>query len=162
MQLYHQRNTVAFIWGQPSNLRKIRTKNEMNINYLHLILHMQSLYHRGQRISWTFRTKESRMCAWNPAHFYNVFLKRFCIRNSAIWYGQLDHKQFHCFWIANEIHDTRALCNIGYLSEAHLKLKSREIPFVHNIHFSCPIVLKFCTECRVLCAKCQTDWVIEK
>ena len=39
-------------------------------------------------------------------------------------------------------------------------LKLYEISFVHNIHFSCPIILKFCTEhdsvTAVLCAKCQT------
>ena len=39
------------------------------------------------------------------------------------------------------------LCNnIIYPSKTHLKLKSREISFIHNIRFSCPIVLKFCTE----------------
>ena len=38
------------------------------------------------------------------------------------------------------------LCNIGYPSETHLKLKSHEISFVHNIRFSCTVVLKFCTE----------------
>ena len=38
------------------------------------------------------------------------------------------------------------LCNIGYPSETHLKLKSREISFVHNINLNDPIVLKCCTE----------------
>ena len=32
--------------------------------------------------------------------------------------------------------DTRVLWYIGYPSETHFKLKSREIPFVHNIWFS--------------------------
>ena len=36
-------------------------------------------------------------------------------------------------------------CNIRYPSEAHLKLKSREFPFAHNLFFSYPIVLQFCT-----------------
>ena len=49
------------------------------------------------------------------------------------------------------------LCNIGYPSETHLKLKSREISFVNNIRVYNSIVLKFCTECScimtVLCAK---------
>ena len=50
------------------------------------------------------------------------------------------------------------LCNRGYPSETHLKLKSREISFVHNIR---PIGLKLCTEhgsdTAVLCAKFQTN-----
>ena len=40
----------------------------------------------------------------------------------------------------------RDLCNIGYLSETHLKSISREIMFIHNMHFSCSIILKFCTK----------------
>ena len=63
------------------------------------------------------------------------------------------------------------LCYIGYPSETHLKLKSCEISFVHNIHLNCPMGLKFCTEhgsdTAVLCAKFQTDrwteaWVMSK
>ena len=49
------------------------------------------------------------------------------------------------------------LCNIGYPSEIHLKLKSRENPFTHNICRISPIILKFCIEhgsdTAVLCAK---------
>ena len=33
------------------------------------------------------------------------------------------------------------LYNIGYPSETHLKLQSREISFVHNTHLNIPIVL---------------------
>ena len=40
---------------------------------------------------------------------------------------------------------TWALCNIGYPSETHLKLKSHKNSFVHNIRFSCRIVLKIYT-----------------
>ena len=51
----------------------------------------------------------------------------------------------------------------GYPSETQLKLKSREIAFLHNISFSCPIVLKFCTEhgsdTAMLCAKNKTYWI---
>ena len=58
-----------------------------------------------------------------------------------------------------------ALCNIGYPSEIHLKLKSREILYAHNSCLSWPIILKFCTEhgsiTAVLCANFQTDWTIE-
>ena len=28
----------------------------------------------------------------------------------------------------------------------HIKLKLFDIVFIHNIHFSCPIILKYCTE----------------
>ena len=56
---------------------------------------------------------------------------------------------------------TVVLCNIGYPSETHLKLKSRENSFVHNIRFNCPIGLKFCTDhdsaIVVLCIKFQSD-----
>ena len=52
----------------------------------------------------------------------------------------------------------RELCNIGYPSETHLKLKSREISFAYNLFRSDLIVLEFCTEhggikyhCRALC-----------
>ena len=38
------------------------------------------------------------------------------------------------------------LCNIRYPSKTHLKLKPREISFIHDIRFSCLIVLTFCTE----------------
>ena len=34
-----------------------------------------------------------------------------------------------------------AIMNLGYLSEAHRNLKSRDTLFVHNICVSCPIVL---------------------
>ena len=40
----------------------------------------------------------------------------------------------------------RALCNIGYPYETHPKLNSRQISFVHSIHFNCSNVSKFCTE----------------
>ena len=58
---------------------------------------------------------------------------------------------------------SRVLCNMGYPSETHPKLKSCGNSFVHNIRFNCPIVLKFCTEhdsiTVVLCAKLQNDWI---
>ena len=64
-----------------------------------------------------------------------------------------------CIYIARA---PRALYNIGYPSEIHLKLKSREISFAHNSCFSWSIALKFYTEhgsnTAVLCAKFQTEW----
>ena len=57
----------------------------------------------------------------------------------------------------------RVLCYIGYLSETHFELKSRENPFVHSIRFSCPIVLKFrtehCSTTAVLCTRFQNDLI---
>ena len=35
-------------------------------------------------------------------------------------------------------------CNVGYRSETHVKLKSCEISFVHNIRSVCPTDVKFC------------------
>ena len=58
------------------------------------------------------------------------------------------------------------LCDTGYLSEMHLKLKCCKISFVHNICFSCPIPLNFCSEhnsdTAMLCTKFHNDWVTEK
>ena len=48
------------------------------------------------------------------------------------------------------------LCNIEYLP----KLNSREILFIHNTRFSCPICLTFCTV--MLCAKFQNDRITDK
>ena len=63
-----------------------------------------------------------------------------------------------CIWIPDtQYQDTRELCAIGYLFEMHLKPKSPEISYLHNLLLSTPIVLKFCTEhsiiTAVLCAK---------
>ena len=56
--------------------------------------------------------------------------------------------------------------DIGYPSETHIKLKSRENSFAHNIRFSCSIVLKLCTEhgsvTAVLYVKFQNDWITNK
>ena len=58
------------------------------------------------------------------------------------------------------------LHDVGYPSETHLKLKSRDISFVHNIRFSCPIVLKFCTAHGSITAmpwaKFQNDWMSDQ
>ena len=54
------------------------------------------------------------------------------------------------------------LCNVGYLSETHLKLKSHEILFAHNLLLRYAIVLKFGTEhssdTAVFCTKFQNNW----
>ena len=48
-----------------------------------------------------------------------------------------------------------------YQSKIHLKLKSREVSFAHNLFCSYSIVLKFCTEQHVLFAKIQNYWTTE-
>ena len=54
-----------------------------------------------------------------------------------------------------------AVCKIGYPSETHLQLKSRDISFVHYISFSRSIIKFFClvhdNDTAVPCAKCQDD-----
>ena len=57
------------------------------------------------------------------------------------------------------------LCNIGYLSETHLKPKSCEISFACNLFINYPIVMTFCTEhasdTAMLCTNFQIDWTTE-
>ena len=62
--------------------------------------------------------------------------------------------------------DLQLLFNKGYPSEAHLKPKSLDIWFYHNLFINYPIVSKFSTEhgsnTAVLCAKFQNDdWITE-
>ena len=56
--------------------------------------------------------------------------------------------------------------SIGHPSETHLKLKSREISFVHNICFSCSFALKIYPEhgsnTSVFCEKRQSYWITDK
>ena len=56
-------------------------------------------------------------------------------------------------------------CNVGYPPETHLKFKSRDISFDHNLLLSHQIVLKFCTEhgsiTAVLGANFQNDLAID-
>ena len=67
------------------------------------------------------------------------------------------------YYLVNK--DPTRLCNIGYPSETHLKLKSAEILYVHNLLINHSIVLKFCPEhgsdTAMLCAKFQNDWTTE-
>ena len=62
--------------------------------------------------------------------------------------------------------DPGVLCNIRYSSETDLKLKTCEISFLHDICFSCPNILQFCTEhdsdTTVLCAKFQDNWLLNE
>ena len=58
-----------------------------------------------------------------------------------------------------------SLCNIGYPSETHLKLKSRHVSFADILLRSCLIVVNFCIEhgsdTAVLCARSQNDYATE-
>ena len=51
---------------------------------------------------------------------------------------------------------------MGYPSEAHFKLKSREVSFAHNLLLNYPTVLNVYTEhdslIVVFCTKYQNDW----
>ena len=57
------------------------------------------------------------------------------------------------------------LCNLGYPSATHLKLKSRAISFVNTFFISHPIILQVFKEhgciTAVLCTKFQNDWTTE-
>ena len=68
-------------------------------------------------------------------------------------------------YICVDIDPTEA-SNIGYSAKTHLKFNSREISFVHVIHFNCVIDIKICaahgTINVVLCTQFQNDWVKEK
>ena len=61
--------------------------------------------------------------------------------------------------------DPGVLCNKGYPSKTHHKLKCREISFVHNIHLDDIIIFKFWTEhdntIVMFNAKFQDDWTTE-
>ena len=56
-------------------------------------------------------------------------------------------------------------CNIGYHTETHLKLKSREISVAHNLFLSSQVDLEFCAEYGgdtvVSYGNCQNDWASE-
>ena len=139
------------------------------------------LQHEGLKISvWQFwfqpyvrhiSWKLWQFASWHQlAHFYYDLLKKiFPFSYSCICFSctYLSAGDAHCDGIPGSTAnwDPGALCNIGYPSETHLKLKSCEISFVYNSYLSWPIVLRFFTEhgsiTAVLCAKFQIDWTIE-
>ena len=59
-----------------------------------------------------------------------------------------------------------ACINISNPSTIRLKVKSRDIFFIHSIFHSCPITLKFCTKhdnnTAMRCAKLLSEWTTEK
>ena len=87
------------------------------------------------------------------------------------WYSVAKDIWINGWKYLSSLDDKRGLgegvqCDKGYPSETHLKLKSREISFAHNLLFIYPIVFEFCTEhgsdTGVLCAIFQNDWAPAK
>ena len=62
--------------------------------------------------------------------------------NVSIWWRHHDQ-------VLSREWNAGVLCDIGYPSETHLKLKSGKISFVHS------------SDTAVLCAKLQDDWIIQ-
>ena len=54
-------------------------------------------------------------------------------------------------WVSFVSSNSGVWCDIRYLSETHLKLKSHKTSFIHNIRFSCPIISKICTAVSLPC-----------
>ena len=69
---------------------------------------------------------------------YKQYLSGWVTWDVGVPLTQLVWKEF--LWICSP----RGLCNIGYLSKTHLKLKSCKIAFIHNISFRWPFILKMC------------------
>ena len=108
-------------------------------------------------------TRRSEFWNWEEKETDGLVQKTCESADTKIFLGIL--VPYHGYWSPG------VLCNIGYPSETRLKRKSREISFVHDIRFNCPIGLKFCIEhgsdTAVLCAKFQSDqsieaWVMDK
>ena len=70
------------------------------------------------------------------------------------------HSRYHRNWLLVDVRNPGCWA-IRYLSESHLKLKSREISFVHNLLINYPIALIFCAEhgsdTAMLCVKFRND-----
>ena len=77
--------------------------------------------------------------------------------------SQCSYQWCHKWW---NIIIMRLLYYRIYPPKTHFKIKSHKILLVHNIHFSCQIILTFCTEhgsvTAMLCAKFQNDLTTEK
>ena len=117
--------------------------------------------YKGQ---WRWALLFSLICAW-----INGWVNRREVGDLRRHRTHYDVTVMNCSCICLNYTGTLGLCNIGYSSQMHLKLESRKISFVHNTNFSCPIVLKFCTEhdsdtCRALCkisqrlSNCETSY----
>ena len=111
---------------------------------------MDSL-HKGQ---WRRALMFSLICAWTKgwANDRDVGdLRRHCahydVTGGDLTTERVGNHQIHLSY--NPV--TGVCCNIGYHSETHLKLKSHEILFVHNIRVSCPGLYRTQKwRCRVL------------
>ena len=93
-------------------------------------------------------------------HIYHLHNNEILITSCVRWEGDIPVHQLQITRKAyNYSQNSRWLCNVGYPSETHFKIKSWEISFVHSIRFSCPIGLKLCARITaVLCAKFQNVW----
>ena len=104
----------------------------------------------GSSPLWPYDIVSVKIRLRRPSHVYSVSNKVNNITLALIWKYQLPIK---------------ACCNIGYPSETHLKIKSREISFAHNLLISCQIALKICTGhgsiTAVLCANFQNNLTTE-
>ena len=89
---------------------------------------------------------------------------------------QIFNKNSEKLTTASSVRDQRNFASLKWVSnkypillwyppETHLKLKYREISFVHNIFSNCLIVLKFYTwhgsDIAVFCIKYQDGWIID-
>ena len=68
-------------------------------------------------------------------------------------------------WLMKILEIELGLGNIDCPPETHLKPKSREISFVHNLFLGYPIILQSCSmngsDIVVLCTKFRNDWTTE-
>ena len=84
------------------------------------------------------------------SNFKNAILKLILPHDIMIWFPSICvfkiTKSYFGSWAPSQCKgNPSVLCNIGYPSETDLKLKSREISFIHDFRFDCPISLTFCT-----------------
>ena len=104
-----------------------------------------------------FSNNAQLMCSCWPA--WSGYLVVILMRNRYVRFVTGILKYYHFVRRSQNL----GLCNIGYPSETHLQIKSREIWFVHDIHISSLITSDFCTEhggiTAMLCAKFRNDWV---
>ena len=76
----------------------------------------------------------------------------------------------YCFikkWFHTILYHFKGCCNriVRYTSETHPKPKTFENLLIHNIHFRCSVILKFCTEhgniTAMLWTKFQNNWATD-
>ena len=144
--------------------------------------HINSSYHA---LYWEFAVpvRDNRLCVPNTwasfGIFANTILRKHCLGLNEAWHsghGSLATMAKHnvallktqrggtyccSYQMGTIVNPSGGCCDIWYPIETHLKLKSREISFAHNLYNSCRNVLIFGTEhgsnTAVLSAKFQND-----